>query len=335
MILLLSLLIASCDGAEPDMTVTLSVPPTGYGEAYNPSGNPGDQTAANYQLSQNVNEIFRDVPEHSVYAQTQKTNEIISDLNKKSDYWQAQNKADIARIMEASKLAPHSHTFDRNEYLRQKRLEQRIDLSKVDDLPLDYEFISDKPQELERLYKNLYKTEPKYEQKKVFKQLGLEAVKNADLSYAEGNDQEGQMFQYGAECFLDLIVGIDPLTSIGRSIYELYTGKNIVTGVNISALDRSLSAATILSLGTAGTGAKLIKMASKLSHHFIDVEKVAKDVKAVTKFLKSWRVKNPISNEGRDAEMIKRMLPHNKPTHEWLDPATGKSYDKRRISELL
>lgn len=293
MFLLLSLLLASCSGAEPDMGVSVTVPPTGYGEqSYGPGAHPGDQNAYANQVSQNVNEIFKDAPQHPIYFQTQKTNEIIDDLNKKSEYWKAENKASINKIAEASRIPRHKHTFDREQLMTRKRLENRIDLSKIDDLPLDYEFVSSEKPELERLYKDIAKAEAPYEQQKVFKQLGLEAVKNADQSYAEGDQDQGKLFQHGAECLLDLLLGIDPASSLGRSFYELYTGKNIVTGIELSSVDRGLAAATIMSLGTAGTGTRLIKIGSVLKHSFFHFEKTKHAIMSAGNFLqkKYWKL---------------------------------------------
>lgn len=71
---------------------------------------------------------------------------------------------------------------------------------------------------------------------------------------------------------LDIFYGIDPYTGIHRDIYELFIGKNLITGEDLSLLERSISAVGLAgSLFTAGTsssisnGLKAFLRASKVS----------------------------------------------------------------------
>lgn len=67
---------------------------------------------------------------------------------------------------------------------------------------------------------------------------------------------------------LDFIVGLDPLTGTVRSLYEAYTGENIITGESLDDFQRSLTGAfgvlNLTTLGMASTSYAAFKVIQKI-----------------------------------------------------------------------
>lgn len=141
---------------------------------------------------------------------------------------------------------------------------QRFKKSKIIDAPsipdpseaeLPYQFQYQGPEraELIRLYQHLYKIVPETKNRKSARQLGLLSVKEADQSYQQNLIDEAQFYQKLAEEFLDIVIGIDPVTSLARSTYELVSGRNLITGARLQKIDYALNAFNVLTLGADGS----------------------------------------------------------------------------------
>lgn len=69
--------------------------------------------------------------------------------------------------------------------------------------------------------------------------------------------------------FVDVALGFVPIASAGKDVYELISGKNLVTGESLSSQERVFAAVGVLSLGNFG----LIKGAAKITSGVLKVAK--------------------------------------------------------------
>jgi hypothetical protein len=191
-----------------------------------------------------------------------------------------------------------------------------IDLSKIpdpSDSELPYQFVSQDSQftsELRAIYKNLYKANPYYENRKQAREFGLFAVEEADQASSAGDQAGASFYKELAVGFLDIAVGIDPITGIARGTYELFMGRNLITGASLSDLERGMAALNVLALGGGGAIGKLASRAS----HFIPVPKVAlivedaaKLVEPIQGILRGWSKDHRIIAV-HDAETVNNAL---------------------------
>lgn len=86
--------------------------------------------------------------------------------------------------------------------------------------------------------------------------LGLGLVEQSDLASVAGESATAEAFEEYAKLTADLLVGFDPVTGAARSIYEAFTGENLITGVELSEFERG---AAIFGAVTFGFGQKVTK----------------------------------------------------------------------------
>lgn len=143
---------------------------------------------------------------------------------------------------------------------------QPIDLASIpnpqeSDLP--YQFHSapgEFRRELVQQYADLYKINPRGFKRETAKELGLLSTQSADQSYVAGDLQEATLFKEIGKAFLDIAVGLDPATGLGRSTFELFTGRNLITGAQLSAIERSFAFLGVATLGGANTARAVTRM---------------------------------------------------------------------------
>lgn len=109
-----------------------------------------------------------------------------------------------------------------------------------------------------RLYNDLYKVTPR-EGRENARDLGLIAAQEADVNYHGGALDVGNFYQELGTTFLDIAVGLDPVTGFGRSAYELFTGNNLITGERLGRIERSMA---FVGLATFG-GSRFIGQAGR------------------------------------------------------------------------
>lgn len=121
---------------------------------------------------------------------------------------------------------------------------------------------------VDHLYRRFTQVHPQTSIQWNAKELGMVTILQADQSAKAYMSLPKNQCQPGLEAefllqvsqdFLDLAVGIDPITGFGRSAYELLVGKNLVTGEILSAPERSLA---LVSLATLN-GSKYLSVAGK------------------------------------------------------------------------
>ncbi len=175
-------------------------------------------------------------------------------------------------VVEASiQLSKSIHSFSVEESvddmlnrLTQDLLEKapnpHIDVNSISDpLELPYKFTANEgviKEELKRIYTDLYKINPYYENRKQAREFGLISVEEADLSSSRGAGEDANFYKELAKGFLDIAVGLDPVSGFARSTYELFSGKNLVTGLQLSLVERSLA---FVGAVTAGGGRSMVQ----------------------------------------------------------------------------
>lgn len=97
--------------------------------------------------------------------------------------------------------------------------------------------------------------------------LGLEAVRDADTSFAEGDIESAESFYSFAHAAADILVGIDPISGTVRSVAEAMTGVNLITDKALSSYERGLAVFGVITLGAGSSftrGATVLgRLASK------------------------------------------------------------------------
>lgn len=163
------------------------------------------------------------------------------------------------------------------EQIRRHQDQQIIDVPSIEDpmeteLPYQVQYQGPERAELIRLYQHLYKITPETTKRKNARDLGLISIQYADSHYMDDEIAEGHYWKELAEGFLDIAIGIDPVTGFARSTYELVTGRNLITGARLETSDQIINAVNILTLGTDGSLKASVKSIEKIlqqGFHFI------------------------------------------------------------------
>ncbi len=196
---------------------------------------------------------------------------------------------------------------------------QHINPDTIPDAPEDqlpYRVRSDDP-ELKSVYKDLYKIDPYFENRKQARQFGLLAVEEADSAAVDGHADTGFYKQLAVE-FLDIAIGNDPVTGFGRSAYELFVGRNLVSGAKLSATERSfafLGVATVGGsrwIGNAGRGmARVYERAAHLLHDRQAIQTALREgeqlVEKGGRMLQGWSKKHNITSFETALEANRRL----------------------------
>ncbi len=88
------------------------------------------------------------------------------------------------------------------------------------------------------------------------RELGLQMNTAADNEFAAGNNLEGSAYLKYAQAMADLAVGWDPITGPVRSVYEAWTGNNLITGEALGKWERGFA---VLGAVTFGFGNQITK----------------------------------------------------------------------------
>lgn len=133
--------------------------------------------------------------------------------------------------------------------------------SDENDLPFRFQSPSGQfRDDLVRQYKDLYKIQTTAFKRSTARDLGLSSTQEADRAYAAGNGEDAHFYKAIGEGMLDLAIGLDPITGFVRSTFELMTGRNIVTGAQLSSLERSFAFLGVMTLGTGNSAVAATRM---------------------------------------------------------------------------
>ena len=85
--------------------------------------------------------------------------------------------------------------------------------------------------------------------------LAAEALARADQAIGFGQRGQGQMFREVAVQLIDFALGVIPGVGFAKDFYEAYTGKSVLTGAELSEIERSFA---IIGVATAGIGSQVL-----------------------------------------------------------------------------
>ena len=118
---------------------------------------------------------------------------------------------------------------------------------------------------LKVLHSKLYSARPFHEQGVQAREIGLLTVQIADREYAEGNKEKAEMALLMGETMSDIAIGLLlPTVGFGKDVYELFTGKHLLTGRTLNDFERTMSLIGVCTFGAMNSGTiKLVKSSVK------------------------------------------------------------------------
>lgn len=130
---------------------------------------------------------------------------------------------------------------------------QKMDLSQIPDVepPFQLKSSGEFYDVLSETLQNLSKARPIFDYQKRARTFGLNAIEEADQAFVDQNTEDAEYYQEIALDMLDIVVGIDPVTGMGRSVFEAATGVNLITGKDLSHFEHSMAFVGALTLGQA------------------------------------------------------------------------------------
>jgi hypothetical protein len=170
-------------------------------------------------------------------AQAQSETETIKEQIKKL-------KAETDRYKANSTHNQSQASIDIDEILKEMQLAAPspiIDYSKIappTDSEIPFQFESPEglfKEEVKDIYRNLYKIEPYYKNRKIAKSIGLSIIQEADRSYAIRDPELARFYQQLGQEFLDIAVGQDFEAKLAKSAYQHLTGQKFETGIVVDA----------------------------------------------------------------------------------------------------
>jgi len=264
--LILSILLISPvygdDASQPQGSTTYST------STQAPNGPSTDYSYLNASLS-DVNSVLNGGTSGQIREMAEKRSAALEDGLASAKETQAQAEQLKAQTQEMINAPVPSHPLPyiptTEEFIKSLPARKVLDLSAIPDpeeASLPYQISSpegDFKNDLSRLYKDLYKAEPQFKKQKFAKDLGLIAVEEADRSYSLHEETDAVFYKELAQELLDIVVGLDPISGLGRSAFELFMGRNLVTGATLTTVERSFA---FLGIATAG-GSKFITQAGR------------------------------------------------------------------------
>ncbi|BBQ03103.1 hypothetical protein BSFA1_82310 (plasmid) [Burkholderia sp. SFA1] len=121
-------------------------------------------------------------------------------------------------------------------------------------------------------------------------EFGKALVRQADAESALGNDATASGAYGLARTVADVVIGIDPVSGVIRSTYELTTGRNLITGEELSDMERSFAAINLILLGGFGEAQKGLQVLGRVAH-VIGGAKGKAMFEAVVNVGKNWPTK--------------------------------------------
>lgn len=133
--------------------------------------------------------------------------------------------------------------------------ESQIDLKNMDWLSDDPSFVS----KANHIRSTLLSSKNDSKLKQAFFDISKASLVRADQESYLGNKEESDFLLEIAKTAADVLVGIDPFTGTARSVYEVLTGKNLVTGFELSPAERVVAGLGVFTAGYAITASKAFR----------------------------------------------------------------------------
>lgn len=187
---------------------------------------------------------------------------------------EAQKRVNEAtHLARANEIKPHVSDLDRlTQDLRHELLQRRaVDQSNVNlvESP-SYQFTSPPSpfrDEIEETYSQIYNASHRGYKRDTARSIGLIALESADRFYLV-SEEDAKAFQQIGKEMLDITLGLDPVTGLGRSTFELLTGRNLITGQMLSGFERSVAFLGVVTAGLGSTVVRTAQAVSRMTHIF-------------------------------------------------------------------
>jgi hypothetical protein len=142
------------------------------------------------------------------------------------------------------------------------------------------------------------------------RQTGLDAVSAADAATAVKDLEAHRFYKNVAEHMLEITLGFLPVVGEGQCLYELVTGRGMITGDKLSTNQRAMAAVGLLTLGIAPSATKLMQWSGRLIAHSRIVTKIGAKTEVVLAKLAGTRWARVIANErgAVDFSAVNRLL---------------------------
>jgi hypothetical protein len=285
----------------------------GHSSAYTGAAGSGDMPSGHYAIDpaiSSVNHLLSGHKADPIHDWGGKMDNHREQVNAYTHAVKEKNQQAFQRAREGAKKAPPPEkpaSFGKRNF--------KTDLSSIPDIATENLpfLLRSHDNELWRLQNDLLKINPQIQYQKNARDFGLDAVTAADDSMVQLDYEQGEAFKQIAKDLTDIAVGIDPVSAIGRASYELYTGHNMVSGIELTNVEIGLAAATVISIGVVSTGPKIIKMGGMFVKYLKNSERVEKAILGAEKFLKTG---------------VYKMMHGSSKYHFW-DEANRKMVDKR------
>ncbi|MGE4132394.1 MAG: pre-toxin TG domain-containing protein [Bdellovibrionales bacterium] len=136
---------------------------------------------------------------------------------------------------------------------------------------------------LQPIYDRIVSSRATSPQARTAQALGLGAVTAADDAYRRGDNETGDTLGKFAAALADIGVGFIPVVGEARDIYEVLTGKNLLTGELLTDVERGLALAGVISFGVVSGASRIMKAAKKLGANADELSRAAKEAKTILK----------------------------------------------------
>lgn len=99
-----------------------------------------------------------------------------------------------------------------------------------------------------------FKDKPDYEARKGLVAMADEAMSASEESYKEGNPQEGNVYYEIGMTLADIALSVTPIIGTGKDFVEAAWGRSILDGHQLTAVERSMAAVGVVTLGLGKLG---------------------------------------------------------------------------------
>ena len=224
--------------------------------------------------------IHKLAEEHHILPTQKKLDQDLSTLNTQSDKLKEQIEEMDDNFSFSYSSVYNSRTYEERVNDRLQIQYPRKELGLLEDSELSYprefyRFTSPESEFLDKLktlYQKLKESNPYHEQGVLARTIGLKAVEISDQENSKGNIEEAQFSYEVAETMSDIALGVMPYVGTGKDIYELFTGKHLLTGRSLSSFEMSMSLVGILLSGVSGGAfnSGQLKLALKSTKNILD-----------------------------------------------------------------
>ncbi|MCF8058650.1 MAG: hypothetical protein K9K67_05095 [Bacteriovoracaceae bacterium] len=200
----------------------------------------GEDTSAYEASLDNINELLENPTPEDVLAEALKQERLKEQLQDFYEEWGVPwNEVESnSNLSDVEQLA--DNVFE---------LKKCIALGNCDLAPME---ISGEHQNVKKQFNGLLKTQKRvvdFDGNPLYKNAASDFLGQSSNSLAFGDLVNSKKLEDVSNALIDIGLGLTPGVSVAKDVYELITGKSLVTGEELSIVDRTLAGIGILTLG--------------------------------------------------------------------------------------